>query len=52
MSGNNANLEYLAKLAKYWSDIEYARRFGVQTFSGGQSPPPPPPPPREVEENG
>jgi len=38
---------YLCKLAKYWSDIEYERRFGgIQTAdSGGQTPPPPPPPP-------
>jgi hypothetical protein len=39
---------YLCKMVKYWSDIEYERRFGggIQTAdSGGQSPPPPPPPP-------
>jgi len=38
---------YLCGLAKYWSDIEYERRFGgIQTAdSGGQTPPPPPPPP-------
>lgn len=35
---------YLVELAKYWSDIEYERRFGAQALdSGGQTPPPPPP---------